>query len=67
VYIGISFIWKERDLRIHEKMEEFHISRDKSMGVGSRAYNGSSCSNPHLLETTVSFSSFLVREASPPF
>jgi len=40
VEVGISFIGKERELSIHEKREEFHISRERSMGVGSRAKNG---------------------------
>jgi len=64
---GNSFIGKEMECRIHEKKEEFHISRERSMEVGSRARNGKSRCNIHLLETTSLFSSFLVREASPPF
>jgi len=65
--VGDSFIGKERELRIHEKREEFHISRERLMERGSRARNGESHSNLHLLETTSSFSSFLVGEYSPTF
>jgi len=65
--MGNSFIGKEREFKIHEKREEFHISRERSMERGSRARNGRSRSNPHLPETTSSFSIFLLREASPPF
>jgi len=65
--VGNSFIGKERELRIHEKREEFHISRERAMERGSRTRNGRSHSKLHLLETASLFSSFLVREVSPPF
>lgn len=65
--VGNSFIRKERELRIHEKSDEFDISREISMEIGSRARNGRFRSNLHIPKNTLSFLSLLVRDDSPPF
>jgi len=64
--VGISFIGKERELRIHKRRERFNILRERSMKVGSRTKNGRSHSNPYSPVTSLPFSKLLVREASPP-
>ena len=64
--VGVSFIGKERDLRINKRWEEFHILREISMERGSMAMNGRSHSYHQQPETTSSLSWLLVREDSPP-
>jgi len=64
--VEISFIGKERELRIHKSSERFHDSRGRSMRVGSRNKNGRSRSNPYSHLTSFPFLRLPVREASPP-